>query len=202
MPSYTEENKSLNKNLWQLGWSARAHVEGVRWEELAIDVTISSGEWIRTERLKELRARAENIALVESPVISWSHVIFSEQRWTWLTWEITGDWSAHWTVAIKCPPYCERLPWFEEFPSTQMFRESHHQQRRERAQPLPDRYLPHALRRIWFSDGKCFTVSNPSLLKMTQSMRPLQVLRMKREVTPVRSLREQPHFMKKVMVSV
>lgn len=141
---------------------------GTRWRGswrgpgLAVDLTTSSEEWIRTERLKEVRIR---IVREQEELMKTSHLSKVLCSATKMNLVHLGDCSAHWTGCR-----CEKRLGFEEFRrKTQMLSKSNHQQRRE-WKKLLDRCPPH-VRRVWFMDEKCFTGENPLLPKMTKSIR-------------------------------
>ena len=82
----------------------------------------------------------------------------------------------------------------------QLLSESNREQRWQRARTLLRRFPPHTVRRIWFTDEKCFTVRNPINSQNGRVYAPNSIK--KSEVPPEKLLRQQPHFTKKLMVSV
>ena len=205
MPSYSEEDKAVIKNLRLHGWSARRMLKEFpekTWTRSGLDDIIrridengtASGRVEGSGRPRTRRTE-ENASLVESLVVS-----DDDEPGTHMSpREIAQSTGLSRSTVRRIVKEDLDLQNFRR-QKVQLLSDSNREQRRERAQLLLERFPPHTVRRIWFTDEKCFTVRNPINSQNDRLYAPTSTR--KSEVSPERLLRQQSHFTKKLMVSV
>lgn len=204
MPSYSEESKALIKNLRQHGWSARRMLKEFpekTWTRSGLDDIIrridqnGTAERVEGSGRPRTQRTEENVALVESLVISDDDEPGTHKS----PREIEQHTGLSRSTVRRIVKEDLNLRNFRR-QKAQLLSESNREQRRQRVATLLGRFPPHTVRRIWFTDEKCFTVRNPINSQNDRVYAPISIK--KSEVPPEKLLRQQPHFTKKLMVSV